>query len=286
MTSPSLRPRPVQRAITDFLPLVPAAAPRPIVQPGRTVVLSLFDSTGIGLRCWAQRGFECHAYDDSGDPAERQQVEAGVQLHAGPLGSAEALDALARAHGARVAFACASPPSRDLSVAGARHWAKKRAEDPLFQSRAVDVVRRVEALFQRLKCPYYIANPATSQLGKLLRPPTHTFHPHHFGAHLPPSDAHPLFPIAVPARDAYAQHTGLWTGGGLRVPVARPVAPEWKVTVTRRRGGVRIRRLSPILAWKARGARACAPRGFALALCRRLLGGGGGDGATLPAHPP
>lgn len=264
-----------QRAITEFIDVQGASATHRVVDEDRATVVSLFDPTGLGLRCWAERGYECHAYAHSDKSAEwRDTVVGMVHVHIARLTSAAALAGIALRHGGQVAFACASPPSRDLSVAGARHWKRKRDKDPEFQERAVDLVRQISSIFERWECPYYIANPASSQLGRLWRAPNYTYQPHEFGAYLSPSDAHPLHPETIPAQDAYTQHQGLWTGGGLRMPVTKPVEPTWKYFTSARKGGglAHTRRMSPILFWNARGARACTPRAFALALCMRLLG--------------
>ena len=248
---------------------------------GRTVV-SLFDADGSALAPWAARGYRCIAVSHEPDP--RKWKDSGVQ----PTGKVRrvtyALNTVREVEGeghpwldfghTDIAFACASPPSRDLSLAGARHWKAKRKKDPRFQESAVALVKEVRDVFEAWGCPYYIANPASSQLRKLWREPNYTYQPYDFGGWLDPTDKHPLYPDFIPAQDAYSQQQGLWTGGGFRMPAGKPVEPEWKYFTSARKGagGTRRRRMSPVLYsnWSARGARASTPRGFACALCQRL----------------
>ena len=264
-----------QAAITRF---ITAYHDHPAVRQGRMVVVSLFDNDGTALEPWLGKGYTCVAYQHSDKPREhRVRTYSGGSVHVCDLTKPETLFAIdARHEELGVAFACAMPPSKDLSVAGARHWKRKRDQDPEFQEKAASLVALIERLFLQWDCPYYISNPATSQLGKLLRAPNHTYQPYVFGGWLAPTDTHPLYPESIPPQDAYTQHQGLWTGGGFRMPVPKPVAPTWKYFVSKqRRSGARtgLRRMSPVLYsnWSARGARACTPRGFARALCERLL---------------
>ena len=237
-----------QRTLDDYRVTASSASTVPIVDPTRRTVVSVYDEDGSALAPWRERGYDC------------------VQL-----GGVAALHAVILAPES-VAFACASPPSRDLSVAGARHWKRKREKNPSFQEDAVALVREIRDVFEAWGCPYYIANPASSQLRKLWREPNHTYQPYEYGAYLDPTDKHPLYPEFIPAQDAYSQQQGLWVGGGFRMPAGRPVEPEWKYFVSARRGAASTRRMSPVLYsnWNARGARASTPRGFAKALCQRL----------------
>jgi len=262
---------------------VRSAPLRAAVDPTRRTVVSLFDADGSALAPWAARGYTCIAVRH--EPNPKKWKDAGAQ----PAGTVRqvscSLETVRAAeddgiypwldvNGADVAFACASPPSRDLSVAGARHWKAKRAKNPRFQEDAVALVKEISNVFEGWDCPYYIANPASSQLRKLWREPNQTYQPYEYGGYLEPTDKHPLYPEFIPAQDAYSQQQGLWTGGGFRMPVGKPVDPEWKYFSSARRGakGTHRRRMSPVLYsnWNARGARASTPRGFAKALCHRL----------------
>jgi len=255
-----------------------------VVDPERRLVVSLFGDRSE-LAPWAAAGFHCVAFTHESDHRKWRDeglVGAGrVRRDASDLTALatplrERVMAVIEMYGTGVAFACASPPSRDLSVAGARHWKRKRERNPDFQRDAVALVREIAALFDELDCPYYIANPASSQLRRLWREPNYAYQPYEYGGYLQPRDKHPLYPEQIPAQDAYSQQQGLWTGGGFRMPVGKPVDPTWKYFVAARGGGgaAQRRRMSPVLYgnWNARAARATTPRGFAKALYLRLVG--------------
>ena len=249
-------------------------------------MVSLFDADGSALAPWAQAGYRCVAVQHEPNPRKWTApgaVTSGAIRHAryaldaDAFGAGMAVDNYPWLDGGAlgVAFACASPPSRDLSVAGARHWKRKREKNPRFQEDAVALIKRIRDMFETWECPYYIANPATSQLGRLWRAPNYTYQPFEFGGYLAPSDAHPRYPEHIPSQDAYSQHQGLWTGGRFRMPRSKPVEPTWKYFTSTARGGplaARQKRMSPILyhSWGARAARATTPRGFAHALYERL----------------
>lgn len=250
---------------------------QPAIPEGRSVVVSLFDSDAFTLDEWRIRGYECIAYQHSDNPRQHKtRVSNGGRVIVCDLTRDATLSDIMNRHEDTVAFACAMPPSKDLSVAGARHWKRKREKDPGFQDQAANLVARIEVVFLQWGCPYYISNPATSMLGKLMRAPNHTYQPYEFGNYLERTETHPIYPEYIPAQDAYTQHQGLWTGGGFRMPLPKPVAPTWKYFVSKRKGvgksPVGMRRMSPILYshWNARGARSSTPRGFARALCARL----------------
>lgn len=294
--SPSLRwrpPRPEPSAAPErkkqltmehFAQRAAARAP-PVVDPDRRTVVSLFDADGSALAPWAARGYKCiavrhepnpHKWKDTGpQPTGKVQRVSCSLASVRAVAEDDAGYAWLQVNTADIAFACASPPSRDLSVAGARHWKAKREKDPHFQENAVALVKDIRDIFEDWDCPYYIANPASSQLRKLWREPNYTYQPFDYGGYLDPADKHPLYPDFIPAQDAYSQQQGLWTGGGFRMPAGKPVEPEWKYFSSARRGakGTHRRRMSPVLYsnWNARGARASTPRGFARALCQRLV---------------
>lgn len=298
--SPSLRwrkpppPQPGtkrQRTLEEYAVSTPdappeATRPRLPLDPTRSVVISLFDADGSALAPWAAAGYMCIAVQHEPNPLKWTRQSASPRGAVRRLRYALNADAFSTdmaAHNypwlegcaSHVAFACASPPSRDLSVAGARHWKRKREKNPRFQEDAAALVKRIRDMFETWDCPYYISNPATSQLRKLWRAPNHTYQPFEYGGWLAPTDAHPRYPEHIPNQDAYSQAQGLWTGGRFRMPAGKPVEPVWKYfTSTSRRGplGARQRRMSPILyhSWGARTARATTPRGFAHALYERL----------------
>jgi len=263
-----------QALITRF---IQAPRERPALTEGRNVVVSLCDGDGTALEPWLRKGYTCVSYQHSDNPRQHKtRTHHGGTVTVCDLSKLDTLTGICSRHLNTVAFACAMPPSKDLSVAGARHWKRKRDKNPDFQDTAVRLVSWINVIFEQWDCPFYISNPATSQLGKMWRPPNHTYQPYEFGNYLDASDTHPLYPEYIPAQDAYTQHQGLWTGGSFRMPLPKPVTPTWKYFASKRKGAGKapagMRRMSPVLYsnWSARGARACTPRGFARALCQRL----------------
>jgi hypothetical protein len=250
--SPSLRPARRQRTQPTLLHWFERSSePREaIVRPSAGAVVAISDDADAVLDPWRRAGFRC-----VGVPAS----DAGIAR---------------LAEGMSVAFAFAAPPSADISIAGARWFKRKRARDPQFQQRAVARVKKIHALFEQWACPYMIESPAAGLLRTLWRQPDFTFNPCDYGGHLDPHDAHPLYPEVIPAQDAYTRATGLWVGGGARMPPRSPVPPQWKYFVDKRG---RLRRMNPVLYCRTksgRAVRASAPRGFCRALCRRLAGAG------------
>lgn len=244
------------------------------LQPGRTHVVSLYDSACTGLQPWLAKGFRCYAYVHSEEPSAAAQVLNGVTVRTVNLTLADTVTEIRNRHAAHVAFAYAAPPSRDLSYAGMRWWARKSQMNPLFQSAALQTFHDTRQLLQTWGCPFFVSMPGNCLVTRLWRAADHLFHPYEFGGYLG-DENHPNFPGITPRRDAYAQRHGLWVGGGLRMPDRRPVVPVW---VRKRRKGARAgsqrawRRASPMCEWKARFARKALPRGFAKALCARLMG--------------
>ena len=234
------------------------------------VVIALFDYTLLSLEPWKARGYEVHAYDDR-HPEGHLVTANGVHLHGVDLSTDAALDAVVAEHAGReVAFAMAAPPCTELSRAGARYWKTKGESDPLFQVDAANLVQRVDAALSRLGCPYYIENPASSNLRKRWRPPDHTFEPCWYGGYLDANDPHPFYPTQIPNQDAYTKRTSLWVGGGFHhLPPQRRVSPvyvEWVESTTGKR-----RRCSPILysgGAEGKAARIATPRGFSEAIAR------------------
>ena len=133
LDSPSLRWRPAaplvgfkrQRTL-DHYRTPNATPPTPVVDPARRTVVSVYDGDGSALAPWAERGYRCVS------------LAGFLQLR-----DTDLVD---------VAFACASPPSRDLSVAGARHWKRKREKDPHFQDKAVALVKEIRDVFEAWRC--------------------------------------------------------------------------------------------------------------------------------------
>jgi hypothetical protein len=94
----------------------------------------------------------------------------------------------------------------------------KAAIDPEFQRRAAKHIVDIATLFESFDCLYPIENPRSSALNTIWRKADFTFHPFEYGGCLPRRDVHPLYPRAMPPRDAYTKGTGLWTSQGCVMP--------------------------------------------------------------------
>lgn len=270
------RPRTRQRQATleNYMHLPTRTTARVRAQGSRRVVVSLFSGGGDELEPWASRGFDCWAFVHSQDEREWTDHSSGPQVGVSVVVAdlTNVGEVLRRASFSvhDVVFACASPPSRDLSVAGARFWKQKALRDPLFQRKAVKVVLDTHDTFASFGCPFFVLNPATSKLCDMWRPPSHKFSPCDFGGYLSADEAHPIFPGKIPNQDAYVHSCGVWCGGGFVMPLPRPVEPVFSTVVTRGK----IRRVNPMLycTWGTKGVRSTLPRGFVRAVCLNMLG--------------
>ena len=236
-------------------------------ETGARVVLSFFDYSTLGLEPWHKRGFSCHAFDIR-HPAGDSVTGAGIHLHGCDLNSTLESE-MAKFKGRDVAFAMAFPPCTNLSRAGARYWAAKAETDPEFQTRAVELVKRVDSALRTLSCPFYIENPASSRLRNMWRPPDFVFEPFWYGAYLAQDDSHPQFPTVIPKQDSYTKRTGLWVGGGfIGLPRQKRVEPLYKEYVIAKTG--KRRRITPLMfsgGAEGKEARQTTPRGFSEAIC-------------------
>lgn len=109
--------------------------------------------------------------------------------------------ALVRAN--RVAFVAGFPPCTDVSLSGARWWAKKFKTDRYFQAKAAIVAEQCRMIGELSGAPWFFENPM-SAFSKIFGAPQYKFHPHHFTGYEP--------------EDNYTKETWLWTGGGFVMP--------------------------------------------------------------------
>lgn len=184
-------------------------------------IVSLFDESGNAVIDWAASGFECFCFDIASE--ERTETIGAGKIHfiredlsKNPLSVVRDISPL---------MISGFPPCTDLAVSGARHFEKKRAEDPQFQEKAVALCRVVESIGEHLQVPWYLENPV-SVLSTLWRKPDFYFHPYEFGGYLPEDDVHPRFPEFIAPRDAYPKKTGIWHSKDFVVPTKKPVEPE------------------------------------------------------------
>lgn len=240
----------------------------------RPVVLSLYCYTGEAVLPWARAGFDCYCFDI-------QHPEAGdvTALPGGGSITKERLDlwdrgnvmGLADRFAGRAVFMSSFPVCTDMAVSGARHFAAKRAIDPLFQHKAADRAKWCGDLGAALGCAWFAENPA-SVLSTFWRRPDHTFNPNEFGGYIPEGEArHPRWPDYIPDRDAYTKRTCLWTGGGFVMPERRPVPLGDSY------GGSLIWKKLGGKSMKTKNIRSATPRGFARAAfqanARKLVSG-------------
>ena len=168
--------------------------------PSRGIVVSLCDITGTAVRPWADAGFECYCVDTQ-HSIRRERVENGIHYVWG--------DVRSWAPPAPVAFLSAFPPCTHVAVSGAQDWQKKGL--PMLRD-ALELFNACQQVAQWSGAPYYIENPIGA-FSAHVREPDFIFDPYQFGRYLDPPG------------DAYTKRTCLWTGGGFRMPVKRPVEP-------------------------------------------------------------
>jgi hypothetical protein len=195
-------------------------------------VLSLCDFTGIGVKPWAEAGYECWIVDVKhprgiGDlEANVRRVGADVRRWCPPLRQWD--------------FVMAWPPCTDLAGSGAR-WFRTKGLDALAD--AVELVAACARVCEASEAPYFIENPVGT-LSSYWRKPDHIFDPCDYAGYLD-----------EPAAEAYTKRTCLWTGGDFVMPTPRPVQPTL---------GSKMHGLWP--SDDRAALRAVTPRGFAHAV--------------------
>lgn len=235
-------------------------------------VLSFYDFTGEAVRPWAEAGYTCVCYDIQHEGASRQDFDGGGSIIYTHADLHDPLTWISLRRGwqdSPVSMIFGFPVCTDLAVSGAKHFARKRETDPLFQDRAalhaINVALFAEAIGY---VPYMIENPV-SVLSTLWRKPDHTFNPCDYGGYLPVNDSHPRWPDHIPPRDAYTKRTCLWTGNGFKMPTPDPVEPV-KLSYVKADGQIttgspQFGKLGGKSA-KTKNIRSATPRGFARAV--------------------
>jgi hypothetical protein len=170
-----------------------------------STVISLCDLTGNFVRPWVEAGYDAILVDPQhGFTHMRFGTASGPITTKLAMTVEEALPDLgAIIRGEDVAFVAGFPPCTDLAGSGARWWAAKYAEDPMFQARAVAVAEQCRTVARLSGAPWFVENPSGA-LSRVFGKPDHTFHPWHYTAHEP--------------GDNYKKLTCLWTGGGFVMP--------------------------------------------------------------------
>jgi len=225
------------------------------------IVISLYDYTGEAVKPWAKAGYECHCYDIQHDGTKVDRFPSGGSisyLNADLQTLSNVVDLWYSYVGKPVVFGMAFPVCTDMAVSGAAHFETKRKADPDFQEKAADYAKWCSYFFWNFSTPYFIENPV-SVLSTLWRKPDYMFHPYEYGGYIPEDEAeHPVWPEYIAPRDAYPKKTCLWTGGGFKMPVPKPVVVEAGYSTQHRKLGGK--------SMKTKNIRSATPRGFAQAV--------------------
>lgn len=192
-------------------------------------IVSMFDESGLMLRPWAERGFHCYAIDKlNNDRVETfpsggwiHYVEADLMPDDWRVeGSTNAAIEWLIALNPLIVFGFG--PCTELATCGAKHFARKLADDPDCQARAVALWRTTETVGIRSGAAWFAENPR-SVLSTMYRKPDFKFDPSDYGGYLPDNDVHPTYPEIIPPRDAYTKETWIWHGNGFVVPPRRAI---------------------------------------------------------------
>lgn len=166
----------------------------------KSVVISLFDYSGIMVEPWAEAGFECWIVDIKHPPAASGESaltdERGIHRVHHDLSTPW----LYPGDKSNVAIVFAFPPCNHLAVSGAR-WFRGKGLRVL--SRSVELFASASEFCEWMGAPYLIENPV-STISSHWRKPDYTFQPFQYtGYH---------------AADNYAKKTCLWTGNNFIMP--------------------------------------------------------------------
>ena len=237
---------------------LPLSTPRPFTGKPKAIV-SLFDLTGEAVKPWADAGYVCFTFDmqHGDDNKDVSIVQIGGMADTWADRLAEIFDAF------DVRMLLGFPPCTDLATSGAKHFQAKAEANPNYLADAMALVYLVRDIGESYGVPYMIENPV-SVISSQWRKPNHKFNPSDFGGYLPNDDISP-HPNIIPARDAYAKKTCLWTGNGFIMPDAKPVDP---IQYTGK-GGLHFNPQTWLLGGKSlrtKNLRSATPRGFAKAV--------------------
>jgi len=227
-----------------------------------SIVISLYDYTGVAVVPWAKAGHICYCYDIQHEGRTSDSFEGGGSIHYmnADLHHWRTLMKIYYDFKDKdVVFGMGFPVCTDLAVSGAAWFKSKAEKDPFFQKTATRHAKWCSRLFTSLNVPFYIENPV-SRLATLWRKPNHMFHPYEYGGYIKSGEElHPLYPDYIAPSDAYSKKTCLWTGNGFKMPEKAPVDCENYGSSTQhaKLGGKSL---------KTKNIRSATPRGFAEAV--------------------
>ena len=218
----------------------------------------LFDYTGMMAKPWADAGYLCYCFDGQ-HPEGLSLTEHDNILSVGkwfdPYSKLQHVKEIVDIVG-EASFVFGFPECTDLTVAGARHFKKKREANPMFQLEAIELADLVRCVGVALGCAWAFENPV-SVISSQYRKYDFNFNPCDFGGYLPDGDEHPLYPEVYPGRDAYNKNTCIWSGNGYRRPTEKRVEPLYKDNPGWKHCGGKSTRTKNI--------RSATPRGFSIA---------------------
>lgn len=224
-------------------------------------VIFMFDVTGIMAQPWLDNGYTAYCFDGQHptgahpDKDNPNYIKVGLWFTQDNEENLKNILAVTGKDNIHMVFGF--PECTDLAVSGATWFAKKRAFDPEFQTKAMTFVYLVELLGAMFNCPWALENPV-SVISTKWRKPDFSFHPYEYGGYLPDNDEHPTYPDYIKPRDAYPKKTCIWSGRGFREPKKAPVPVEDGYSDQHKKlGGKSL---------KTKNIRSATPRGFAQAV--------------------
>ena len=227
-------------------------------------VFSFYDVTGEAVKPWARAGYKCVCFDIQNNntletfPSGGEIKRVFADLHNPDFW----IEIMTYENKNKVEMVFGFPVCTDLSTAGARWWASKRAINPRFQDEATTHARQIAEFAEYVGAPYIVENPVGA-LSKLWRKPNFYFHPYEFGGYIPKGEEkHPEFPEYIENSDRYFKRTGIWSNASFTKPMTRSVTP-----IPRDKNGMskQFAKLGG-KSEKTKNIRSATPRGFALAI--------------------
>jgi hypothetical protein len=224
----------------------------------KPVAIFLYDFTGFMAQPWLDSGYECWLFDGQHEPGitrEGDLFKVGMWFHHDQI-ERHAYD-IARMVGRKAAFVFGFPECTQLTVAGAKHFQRKREANPRFQEEALALAMLIPEVALACDCECWAFENPVGVISTMWRKPDFAFDPADYGGYLPEDDEHPLYPDIYPPRDAYNKNTCIWCGPGFRVPRMDRIEPRHKANPGWAKCGGKSLRTKNI--------RSATPRGFTIA---------------------
>ena len=166
----------------------------------KSIVISLFDRSGIMVEPWAEAGYDCwiidvahpQAFDNNGVSLDDRGIRRVHHDLSTPW--------LFPGDRSDVAIVFAFPPCDHLAVSGAR-WFKGKGLRPLAKS--IELFASASEFCEWVGASYLIENPV-STISTHWRKPDYTFHPFQYTGYY--------------ETDNYTKKTCLWTGNDFSMP--------------------------------------------------------------------